>query len=78
MMLWSFLYGGGEKAREIIAPAIPSLMTMIRDGKVENTLAECIDFAQHPQVYGWYPWGQGAVLALLGLLDGEELREDAG
>ncbi len=80
MVLWSFLYGEGvsDKARQAAEQAVPSLMTMIRDGRVDNALAECIDFAQHPQVYGWYPWGQGAVLALLGLLDGEELREDAG
>ena len=35
------------------------------DGRVTDCLAECVDFAEHPQRYGTYPWGQGAVTAFL-------------
>ena len=35
------------------------------DGRVGQTLAECLDFGNHPQVYGNYPWGQGAALIYL-------------
>ncbi len=34
-------------------------------GRVLQSSAECIDFAQYVQQYGTYPWGQGAVLAFL-------------
>ncbi len=35
------------------------------EGLLTDSLAECVDFAQHPQRYGTYPWGQGAALAFL-------------
>ncbi|WP_130836095.1 glycoside hydrolase family 88 protein [Lachnoclostridium sp. Marseille-P6806] len=38
-------------------------------GRVQQALAECIDFGNHPQNYGNYPWGQGAVLAFLSRLE---------
>lgn len=34
-------------------------------GRVLQSSAECVDFAQYVQQYGTYPWGQGAVLAFL-------------
>ena len=35
------------------------------EGRVLQSSAECIDFAQYRQQYGCNPWGQGAVLAYL-------------
>ena len=33
------------------------------EGLVGGALAECLGFAEHPQRYGAFPWGQGAALA---------------
>ncbi len=45
------------------------LMSYVTEkGAVDGALAECIDFAEHPQRYGIYPWGQGAALAFLASL----------
>ena len=41
------------------------LSGQIADGKVDNSLGECVDFAMHPQKYGVYPWGEGMTLAFL-------------
>ena len=38
------------------------LLSRMKDGRMEDALAECVDFAQHPQRYGVYPWGMGAAL----------------
>lgn len=40
------------------------LRTCIKEGKVVNASAECIDFAQYPQIYGSYPWSVGSFLRL--------------
>lgn len=34
-------------------------------GKVESCSGECLGFAQYPQIYGSYPWGNGSVLGFL-------------
>lgn len=45
-----------------------SLLPCIReDGLVSGSLSACEDFAVHRQIYGSYPWGQGAALAAISL-----------
>jgi len=45
-----------------------SLLPYIReDGLVSGALSACEDFAVHRQIYGSYPWGQGAALAAISL-----------
>ncbi len=41
------------------------LTAYVKDGTMTESLAECVDFGEHPQRYGVYPWGQGAALAFL-------------
>lgn len=41
--------------------------TRITEGKVGSCSGECLGFAQYPQVYGSYPWGNGSVLGFLTL-----------
>lgn len=36
----------------------------IDGGRVKDCSGECRDFAEYPQVYGSYPWGNGSVLQL--------------
>ena len=43
-----------------------SLLPYIReDGLVTGALSACEDFAVHRQIYGSFPWGQGAALAAI-------------
>ena len=45
-----------------------SLLPCIReDGLVTGSLSACEDFAVHRQIYGSFPWGQGAALAAISL-----------
>ena len=44
------------------------LLSQTHDGVVTGALGECVDYGQYPQVYGAYPWGQGAVCAFLARL----------
>lgn len=37
----------------------------VKNGKVVDASAECIDFAQYPQIYGSYPWSVGPYLRVL-------------
>ena len=39
------------------------------EGRMTESLAECVDFGEHPQRYGVYPWGQGAAMAFLSAAD---------
>lgn len=39
----------------------------VEGGRVKDCSAECLDFAQYPQIYGCYPWGLGSVLEFLSL-----------
>ena len=45
-----------------------SVWNYIKEGKVTNTLAECLGFSMHPQIYGSYPWGQGVTLSMISKL----------
>ena len=50
-----------------------SLLPCIReDGLVTGSLSACEDFAVHRQIYGSFPWGQGAALAAISLASKEE------
>lgn len=42
-----------------------ALGNCVKNGKVMEASAECIDFAQYPQIYGSYPWSVGPYLRLL-------------
>lgn len=42
-----------------------SLENYQENGKILGASAECIDFAQYPQVYGSYPWSVGSYLRLV-------------
>lgn len=51
-----------------LAPAIESLFANTTDsGIVTSALSSCDDFAVHYQIYGDFPWGQGAALMALSL-----------
>ena len=54
-----------NKCTEIVESSYDAIRSSISNGKVLNSLAECIDFAQYPQRYGTNAWGQGAALAFL-------------
>lgn len=69
----SVLFPGGEGAA-LPAGTLGRAAGALRSwtdpqGRVQQALAECIDFGNHPQDYGNYPWGQGAVLAFLSRLE---------
>ena len=57
--------GGANGGIGDISDTIEALWQNIKDNKVENSLSSCDDFGVHYQNYGYYPWGQGAVLAAL-------------
>lgn len=55
-----------EDIEDIYAAAAKALLGYVdENGRVQQSSAECIDFAQYRQQYGNNPWGQGAVLAFL-------------
>lgn len=41
-----------------------ALWNMVKEGRIENALAECQGFSMYPQVYGAYPWSLGPALSL--------------
>ena len=41
-----------------------ALQNCVKDYRVYGALSECKGFAEHPQIYGAYPWSQGPALAL--------------
>lgn len=65
---------GGRLWQEDITGRIADFLLshVTEKGEVTGALAECIDFAEHPQRYGNYPWGQGAALAFLASLHGRK------
>lgn len=74
MIVWSLLKAlqtgtipeeTAERITGLTDRALPALAGCVHDGKAGGALAECIDFAQYRQEYGYYPWGQGAVLMAL-------------
>ncbi len=64
MILWALerMPAEEEALRNRIATWLKG---QIKDGLVQGSLAECVDYGAYPQRYGEYPWGQGAVMAAL-------------
>ena len=54
-----------EKYREAVKHGEQGLCSQIKNGTVGQSLAECMGFAQYPQVYGAYPWGVAMTCAVL-------------
>lgn len=48
-----------EDHTEMMQRAEQGLCAHIRNGNVDQCLAECMGYAMYPQVYGTYPWGLG-------------------
>ncbi|MFI3213612.1 MAG: glycoside hydrolase family 88 protein [Eubacteriales bacterium] len=49
---------------EVVRKSKVAMIEATKNGKVMESSAECIDFAQYPQIYGNYPWAQGTGLRL--------------
>ncbi|WP_029231933.1 glycoside hydrolase family 88 protein [Butyrivibrio sp. VCB2006] len=58
-----------EKVRKSLLKAKEAMYAHTDNGVVGDVLSSCDDFAVHYQIYGNYPWGQGAVLAALSVID---------
>jgi rhamnogalacturonyl hydrolase YesR len=56
-----------EKFSAGFSASAEGILAHTADGRVGQSLSECAGFAEHPQIYGCYPWGQGAALAFLSL-----------
>lgn len=54
-----------EEYRAMVEKGEQGLLCHVRDGNVKQCLAECMGFAQYPQVYGCYPWGLAMTAAVL-------------
>ncbi len=71
------LSAAGENAltkdvKEMVRKAAVSLLDYVdENGRVQQSSAECIDFAQYRQQYGCNAWGQGAALAFLAAYEKE-------
>ena len=46
-----------------------ALLSHVKEGKVDDCLAECQGFSMYPQVYGTYPWSLGPALSLFVLTE---------
>ena len=57
-----------QAAAEACDRITEGLLSRIRDGQLTDSQAECVDFGEHPQRYGIYPWGMGAGLWMLALM----------
>ena len=49
-----------------------ALLGMVKEGKLDNALAECQGFSLYPQVYGAYPWSLGPALSLFAVTSEEK------
>ncbi|MBQ6589052.1 MAG: glycoside hydrolase family 88 protein [Butyrivibrio sp.] len=58
-----------ERVRDSLLKAKESMLEHVKDGIVMDALSSCDDFAVHYQTYGNYPWGQGAVLAAVSVIN---------
>ena len=58
-----------EDWAERVRAAAEFLLSSMKNGRVEQCSAECLAFAQYPQRYGSYPWGDGPALKLFGMLE---------
>lgn len=54
-----------EGTEELADRAAAYLAGCEKDGKIYHCLAECMGFAEYPQVYGAYPWSLGPGLGVL-------------
>lgn len=54
-----------EDAKDLVDRAAKYLEGCEKDGKIYRCLAECMGFAEYPQVYGAYPWSLGPGLGVL-------------
>ena len=54
-----------EDAKDLVDRAAKYLAGCEKDGKIHHCLAECMGFAEYPQVYGAYPWSLGPGLGVL-------------
>ncbi|ADL35248.1 unsaturated glucuronyl hydrolase Ugl88B [Butyrivibrio proteoclasticus B316] len=67
------LFDGDDKEKEILKNSLikakESMLSHAHGGIVTDALGSCDDFAVHYQNYGNYPWGQGAVLAALSVIN---------
>nr|WP_297706575.1 glycoside hydrolase family 88 protein [uncultured Butyrivibrio sp.] len=57
------------QVKEVLNRCKECMYQHTKDGSVSDALSSCDDFGVHYQTYGNYPWGQGAVLAALSLLE---------
>ncbi len=64
-LMWMRQEGDGKENRELVEKAASYLAGCEKDGKVYRCLAECMGFAEYPQVYGAYPWSLGPGLGVL-------------
>ena len=62
-MIGLSLAGANTVYRDEISRIASGLKQFLKEGTMTEALAECVDFGEHPQRYGPYPWGQGAALA---------------
>ncbi|HJD32847.1 MAG TPA: glycoside hydrolase family 88 protein [Candidatus Eisenbergiella stercorigallinarum] len=52
-----------------IGMAAEFLLSCVKNGRVDQCSAECSGFAEYPQRYGSYPWGDGMTLKLFGMME---------
>lgn len=68
-MILDGIYNGrmsqDEKKEKALVNAMNFLFHHISDGNVTGASCECEGYAQYPQKYGVYPWGNGVVLKLI-------------
>ena len=57
--------GAWSGAEKLAGRAAAYLAGCEKDGKIYHCLAECMGFAEYPQVYGAYPWSLGPGLGVL-------------
>ena len=55
----------GDKYSKAVLRAVDFIQSHTKNGSVEASLSGCEDLCVHRQIYGHFPWGQGAALALL-------------
>lgn len=58
-----------ESYEENVYKAGEYLLSRMKNGRVEQCSAECEGFSQYPQRYGNYPWADGPVLRLFGMME---------
>ena len=59
------LFSGEKHLVEKATRLYETMKTRVINGKAVSCSGECLGFAQYPQVYGSYPWGNGSALGFL-------------